>query len=62
MISTTDVFALPLQKYREKGVFHFTFNVPEKTSQMILSATYRDDEGDTAGATARGIAYFSPQV
>lgn len=51
-----------LQKYREKGVFHFTLHVPEKTSQLTLVATYQDDYGDTASATAQGMAFYSPKV
>lgn len=63
LLSTSDfVFALVFQKYREKGIFHFTLNVPEKTTQLTLIATYEDDDGDTASATAQGIAFFSLQV
>ena len=57
-----DVLAMLLQNYREKGVFHFTFNVPEETSQVTLVATYRDSEGDTAVTKAQANAFFSPQV
>ncbi|XP_050713228.1 CD109 antigen-like isoform X2 [Eriocheir sinensis] len=49
------------QKYREKGVFHFTLNVPEKTAQLTLVATYMDGYGDAASATAQGLAYYSPR-
>ncbi|KAK8397835.1 hypothetical protein O3P69_004559 [Scylla paramamosain] len=49
------------QKYREKGVFHFAFNIPEETSQLTLVATYQDSDGDTAAAIAKGKAFFSPQ-
>ncbi|KAK3858623.1 hypothetical protein Pcinc_035182 [Petrolisthes cinctipes] len=49
------------QKYREKGVFHFTVHVPDKTARLTLTASYQDDEGSLAGATAQGIAYYSPR-
>lgn len=56
------VFIFLLQKYREKGVFHFTLNVPEKTAQLSIVATYQDDYGDVASATAHAMAYYSPKV
>ncbi|KAK8389963.1 hypothetical protein O3P69_012881 [Scylla paramamosain] len=49
------------EKYREKGVFHFTVDVPETASGLSLTAAYQDDEGDTASASAQGIAYYSPK-
>ncbi|MPC34052.1 CD109 antigen [Portunus trituberculatus] len=49
------------EKYRDKGVFHFTMDLPETTSGLVLSASYQDDEGDTAAASAQGIAYYSPR-
>lgn len=56
------VFGVVLQKYREKGVFHFTVDVPDKTASLSLSASYQDDMGSMASASAQAIAYYSPQV
>ncbi|XP_050698378.1 CD109 antigen-like isoform X1 [Eriocheir sinensis] len=48
------------EKYREKGVFHFTMDVPEKASQLVLTAAYQDDDGSMASASAQALAYYSP--
>ncbi|XP_069938701.1 CD109 antigen [Cherax quadricarinatus] len=47
------------QKYREKGVFHFTVDVPDKTAGLTLTASYQDDSGSVASASAQAIAYYS---
>ncbi|KAK7085756.1 hypothetical protein SK128_008452, partial [Halocaridina rubra] len=47
------------QKYREKGVFHFTVDVPDKTAGLQLTASYQDDDGSVAGASATAIAQYS---
>ncbi|XP_042213472.1 CD109 antigen-like [Homarus americanus] len=47
------------QKYREKGVFHFTVDVPDKTAKLTLTASYQDDLGSIASANAQAIAFYS---
>ncbi|XP_047481542.1 CD109 antigen-like [Penaeus chinensis] len=49
------------QKYREKGVYHFVVDVPEKTASLSLTASYQDDSGSIAAASATAIAYYSPR-
>ena len=47
------------QSYREKGVFELVINVPPKTKSLTMTASYSDEDGAIAGATAQAIAYYS---
>ncbi|XP_068210039.1 CD109 antigen-like [Palaemon carinicauda] len=47
------------QGYREKGVFHFVVDVPDKTASLTLTANYEDDEGSIAAASAEALAHYS---
>ncbi|KAG0724718.1 CD109 antigen [Chionoecetes opilio] len=49
------------EKYRDKGVFHFTMDVPDTATKLTLTAAYQDDDGDLASASAQAIAYYSPK-
>ena len=49
-----------IQRYWEEGVLYFKFQVPPKVSELILTALYEDEEGESVQAKIRAIQHYSP--
>lgn len=49
-----------VQRYWEEGVLYFKFQVPPKVSELILTAFYADEEGESVQVKIRAIQHYSP--
>ena len=49
-----------VERYWEEGVLYFKFHVPPKVSELILTAFYEDEEGESVQAKIKAIQHYSP--